>query len=100
MGKQEEAVALLQSDDKYVTDHMENMKLCGKEGDASMVFHQAHHEFYQYLINHVNDEFKFVARDYVTGTPHNFKAGSVRAKTLRKAEKKRNGPRRRILFLL
>jgi len=75
--EQEEAIKLVQGFDKEVVDHIENLKACGKGDDSSLVFHEATHKFYQYIITNINKEFEVVARNYVTGTPHAYKAGSV-----------------------
>jgi len=75
--EQEEAIKLVQGFDKEVVDHIENLKACGKGDDSSLVFHEATRKFYQYIITNINKEFEVVARNYVTGTPHAYKAGSV-----------------------
>merc|ERR1719232_229834 len=87
--KQEAAVQLIQSYDQEVIDHIENLNKCGKGSDASMMFHQEHHKFYQYLIAQINKEFQVVGRNYVSGTPHNFRAGKPRWKTLLNAERRK-----------
>merc|ERR1719491_236953 len=75
--KQQEALTLVLSYDQPVLDHIENLKACGKGDDPSMSFHKAHHQLYQYIIDQINLEFQVVGRNYVTETPHAFRAGSV-----------------------
>merc|ERR1719361_1016631 len=75
--KHDEAVKLIQGFDQKVLDHMENLKACGKQDDPEMTFTEAHHKFYQYIINQVNKEFRVTARDFITEQPHNFVAGKV-----------------------
>merc|ERR1711981_1262163 len=55
--KQEEALKIVEDLDKKVTDLIDNYDNCGKADDPSMVYHQANHDFWQYIIDEINKEF-------------------------------------------
>merc|ERR550539_996058 len=74
---QQGALEFISEQDKLVIDIIENYEQCGKENDDSLVYWRAQHAMYQYIVDQINREFKYVARDYVTGTPHSHRAGSV-----------------------